>query len=103
MKKTMNDNTFNPVQERKELKNAVMKFNKYLSQFKHIIGLCVVIMLLTLIVLTVINFDKQNQIIETGGFIDGKVKCVCNQDAWDRFEEGNKPVNIISNISSIDG
>jgi len=43
-------------------------------------------MLIVTSVLTYNNFDKQNQIIETGGFTDGKIKCVCNQEAWDKFQ-----------------
>ncbi len=64
-------------------------FNKielFLSHYRMIIGVLILIMLIVTSVLTYNNFDKQNQIIETGGFTDGKIKCVCNQEAWDKFQ-----------------
>ena len=59
---------------------------KFLGRYKSIIGVLVFIMLVVTCVLTWQNFDKQNQIIETGGFTDGKIKCVCDQEVWDAFE-----------------
>jgi len=52
-------------------------FNKielFLSHYRMIIGVLILIMLIVTSVLTYNNFDKQNQIIETGGFTDGKIK-----------------------------
>ena len=54
-------------------------------------------MLIVTSVLTWQNFDKQNQIIETGGFTDGKIKCVCDQGVWDDFT--NQEINIPNLIS----
>jgi competence protein ComGC len=67
-----------------------------LKGYKNIIGITIITLLVVLIFVTVKNFDKQNEIIETGGFIDGKVKCVCTQEAWD-MEYGEN--NIILNLS----
>jgi len=64
----------------------------FLARFKHVLGLLVLIMLIVTSVLTWQNFDKQNQIIETGGFTDGKIKCVCDQDVWNDFE--NQDITI---------
>jgi len=64
-------------------------FNKIevsLARYRMIIGVLILIMLIIVSILTYQNFDKQNQIIETGGFTDGKIKCVCNQEAWDKFQ-----------------
>jgi L-asparagine transporter-like permease len=57
-----------------------------LAQYRMVIGVLILIMLIVVSILTYQNFDKQNQIIETGGFTDGKIKCVCNQEAWDKFQ-----------------
>jgi hypothetical protein len=75
---------------------------KFLAKYRALIGLLVLIMLITLSILTYFNFDKQNQIIETGGFIDGDIKCVCTQDAWDGFQKLDVNTDI-SNIIVTDG
>ena len=54
-----------------------------LSKYKSIIGVSILVMLILLSLLTINFFKKQNEIIETGGFIDGKIKCTCTQEAWD--------------------
>ena len=61
------------------------RIEKYLQRFRLTIGVCVLIMLMVLSILTWNFFDKQNQIIETGGFVDGKIKCACTQEAYDNF------------------
>lgn len=73
----------------------IKELEKYLTEYKNIIGILVLIMLIVISILTYHNFDKQNQIIETGGFTDGKIKCACSQKAWDEFQ--NQDVDI-SNI-----
>jgi len=75
---------------------------KFLAKYRALIGLLVLIMLITLSILTYFNFDKQNQIIETGGFIDGDIKCVCTQDAWDDFQGLSENIDT-SNIIVTDG
>lgn len=63
-----------------------MNFQKIetgLKPYKNIIGLSILVMLIILSLLTVKFFDKQNEILETGGYTDGTVKCVCTQEAWD--------------------
>ena len=69
------------------IKKALGDFEKIMARYRLTIGVIVFVMLITLSILTWTFFDKQNQIIETGGFVDGKVKCVCSQEAWDQFEE----------------
>ena len=75
------------------------KLEVFLGRYKHVLGLFVLVMLIITSVLTWQNFDKQNQIIETGGFTDGKIKCVCNQGAWEDFQEQeiNIPNMVIPN------
>ena len=70
------------------------KLETFLARYKHIIGLLVLIMLIVTSVLTWQNFDKQNQIIETGGFTDGKIKCVCDQEVWDDFNNQDVVVPV---------
>ena len=65
---------------------TLKEIEKSLSQYRLVIGIVVIILLATLCILTYMNFDKQNQIIETGGYTDGKIKCVCNQEAWESFQ-----------------
>lgn len=59
---------------------------KFLAEYRLVIGIVIIILLATLCIMTYINFDKQNQIIEKGGYTDGKIKCVCTQSAWEEFE-----------------
>lgn len=75
------------------------KLEIFLTRYKNVLGLLVLIMLIVTSVLTWQNFEKQNQIIETCGFTDGKIKCVCTQEAWKDFEvqEINIPSMVISN------
>ena len=68
------------------MSNVLQEFEKSLGKYRLLIGLAVISLLLILIVATFINFHKQNEIIETGGFTDGKIKCVCNQEAWDEYQ-----------------
>lgn len=77
-----------------DFKEILNKLNGYLKQYTSIIGFVLIILIATLIMLTYMNFDKQNQIIEKGGFIDGKIKCVCSQEAWDQFENVNREVDL---------
>lgn len=63
------------------------KIERKLARYRFLIGLGVFIMLIVLSILTYMNFDKQNQIIETGGFTDGKIKCVCSEEAYNLFTE----------------
>jgi hypothetical protein len=74
------------------LRQCSDKLETFLARFKHVLGLLILIMLIVTSVLTWQNFDKQNQIIETGGFTDGKIKCVCDQDVWNDFE--NQDITI---------
>lgn len=71
---------------------------KYLARYRLIIGVLVLIMLVITSILTYQNFDKQNQIIETGGFTDGNVKCVCNKEAWDEFQKID--INLLQNTQN---
>lgn len=77
----------------------IKQLEKYLERYRLIIGILILIMLIITSVLTYHNFDKQNQIIETGGFTDGKIKCACSQESWDEFQNQED----ISTVINIDG
>ena len=64
---------------------SVREIEGFLSRYKHILGLAVFCALLILIFFTIQNFQKQNQIADKCGFMDGKVKCVCTKEAWDQW------------------
>lgn len=70
-----------------------------LFKYKYVIGILIIFLLVTLIIATFKNFEKQNQIIETCGFTDGKIKCVCTQEAWNTFESSQKYRQGLLNIS----
>jgi len=76
------------------IKKKLDLLEKYLARYRLIIGLLVLIMLCVTCILTYHNFDKQNQIIENGGFEDGKIKCVCSQEAWDTFQEEKGDISL---------
>jgi len=67
--------------------NYFKKLEQFLSEYKLVIGIMVMILLATLCVMTYFNFQKQNEIIETGGYTDGKIRCVCNEEAWVEYEK----------------
>lgn len=75
-------------------KNRIDKLELHLSNYKNIIGIVVIILLSTLIILTVQFFDKQNQIIENCGYTDGKVKCVCTEEAWNAFSDSRQNTKV---------
>ena len=56
-----------------------------LNKYRNIMAILILIMLIVLSGVTYKFFEKQNEIIKTGGYTDGKVKCVCTQEAWDQF------------------
>ena len=71
-----------------------------LSKYKNIIGVLILVTLIILSLLTINFFKKQNEIIETGGFTDGKIKCACTKEAWDnKILLDYKPEEIIFNGS----
>jgi len=77
------------------IKEDFSKIEYELSRYRYLIGLIIIFLLITLIIATFKNFEKQNQIIETGGFIDGKIKCVCNEEAWNEYSNFQKnPLNV---------
>jgi len=84
------------------IKEAAKSLEDYLARFRMIIGILVFVMLVVTSILTYQNFDKQNQIIETGGFIDGDIKCVCDQAAWDEFTSREIGLNL-SYLKDING
>ena len=67
------------------IKENIILAERLLNNFRYLIGVAIITLLIVLIFLTIQNFEKQNQIIETGGFINGKVKCVCNENAWNEY------------------
>lgn len=75
----------------------IKKLEKYLAEYRNVIGILILIMLVVTSMLTYENFDKQNQIIETGGFTDGKIKCACTQEAWNEFQSQEISDVIIAN------
>ena len=75
-------NEFSPI-----MKAKAELIEKSLTKYTNIIGILVLIMLIVLAGLTVKNFSKQNEIIETGGYTDGKIRCACTQEAWDDYQE----------------
>lgn len=70
-----------------------------LFRYRYVIGVLILFLLVTLLIATIKNFEKQNQIIKTGGFTDGKIKCVCNQQDWEDFQDYRKTKNSLPNIS----
>ncbi len=67
---------------------------KYLARYRIVIGVLVLIMLCVVSIMTYYNFDKQNQIIKTGGFEDGVIKCVCSEEAWAAFQDTQVDVDL---------
>lgn len=84
-----------------EFSGYIKRIESNLSKYKYLIGICIIFLMLVLIILTIKNFEKQNQIIETGGFTDGKIKCVCTKNAWDEYV--NKNDLNLNNILNKDG
>jgi uncharacterized protein YxeA len=85
-----------------EIRSVLDTVEKELARYRILVGVLVLIMLIITCVLTYQNFDKQNQIIKTGGFVDGKVKCVCSAEAWEEFQ-ANGEKTYVSTIDNLDG
>lgn len=57
-----------------------------LNKYKNHIGIGVMILLIILIGLTIYTHTQQLKIAKDCGFETGKVKCVCTEQAWNKYQ-----------------
>ena len=78
--------------------------NKGIERYKHLIGVGVFLMLLAFSGIYMYALSEERKMAENCGFDDGKIKCVCTEDAWNDYQDSlyddfalDMPVNSKSN------
>lgn len=84
-------------------KEFFRKIERGLAEFRHVIGILILISLLATAWTTYNWFEKQEQIINTCGYTDGKIKCVCTQEAWDQYIQSKEQPNLLPSEINISG
>ena len=87
--------------------------NDALNRYKNLIGIGVFLMFIAFSFIFITSIQKQEKIAEKCGFTDGKLKCICTQQAWNEKMEinysdsdlklpiTNKSIDLNSSNSSI--
>ena len=81
-------------------KELLIETNNFLRKFHLIIGVAIIGLLIATVILLVEHNKLQKEIIETGGYKDGKIKCVCSQEAWDNSRLGSQEESILPQINN---
>ncbi len=71
-------------QRKKSLVDRFKVATDWLDRYRNIIGIGVIAMLITFSFIFVDSINEQRKIAESCGFTDGKLRCICTQDEWDR-------------------
>jgi hypothetical protein len=78
-----------------KIKENFLELEKVLKNYQNVIGIIIIALLILLSLMTYKNFDKQNEILETGGYTEGKIRCACTQEAWDAYVIQTEKLNFI--------
>lgn len=70
--------------------------NQFLAKYRNIIGLGVFLMLLAFCIVFMYSISEQREIAESCGFTDGKLKCICTEDAWNQKMNKKLPDLVIN-------
>lgn len=83
--------------------NIFTEAEKVLEKYRGLIGIGIIIMIILGCLLIVYSAAETKKIAEECGFDDGKVKCVCTNDAWNLYqtallaeEQGFRNLSIIT-------
>lgn len=90
--------------EEPKKQNPIIKMlidgEKGISKFRNLIGIGVFLMLIIFSFIYVNALKEQREIAESCGFTDGKMMCVCTQEAWNaKIEETENLLNPNIQIS----
>ncbi len=69
------------------IKETLKEGEKGLNAYRNLIGLGIILTILLGCALIVYSSSEQQKIAEECGFDDGKVKCVCTGDAWNKYQD----------------
>lgn len=70
-----------------EIKKILREGEQGLNAYKNLIGIGVIFTILLGCCLIAYSSIEQQKIAEKCGFDDGKVKCVCTDEAWNKYQE----------------
>lgn len=74
-----------------DIKSIFADGEKTMSKYKNLIGLGVMFFLILLIVVFLFTHAQEKKIAEKCGFDDGKIKCVCTDQAWNKYQADLDP------------
>lgn len=74
------------------MSNFFLELEGKFSKYRNLIGLGVIITILLGIGMIIVSTNQVKEIAAECGFDDGKVRCVCTEEAWNIYEEGLKIV-----------
>ena len=66
------------------------KLENSFSKYRNLIGLGVIIIILLGVGMIIVSPNQVKEIASECGFDDGKMKCVCTEEAWNIYQEGLK-------------
>ena len=84
-----------------EIKKTLLEGERGLNRYKNLIGIGVIFMFLIFILIFVVTSSQQHKLAEKCGFDDGKLKCVCTEGAWNKYQEDLKLDSIENQDSQI--
>ena len=89
--------------EKFDLKRTYQELNSSLSKYSNLIGIAILIALLFLIYTQIQTHQKQDQIRETCGYVQGDIKCVCEKSFVDQWEDKKIDLDNITIAEGIGG
>ena len=72
------------------MSNYFSKLDESFSKYRNLIGVGVIITILLGVGMIIISTNQVKEIASECGFDDGKMRCVCTEEAWNIYQEGLK-------------
>lgn len=68
------------------IKEIFKEGEKGLQAYKNLIGVGVIFTLLLITGVFLMTYSQQSKISDQCGFDDGKIRCVCTENAWNTYQ-----------------
>lgn len=68
--------------------NYLDELEQRFSKYRNLIGIAVIITILLGCVLIIVSKDQVKEYADQCGFDDGKLRCVCTEEAWNIYQQG---------------
>lgn len=70
-----------------EIKRIFEDGESGLKKYNNLIGIGVILTILLGVGFILFSLNEQKALAEKCGFDDGKIRCVCTDDAWNQYQE----------------